>query len=324
MSTTPVLYQSSAPEAPSEEWWAATERTAARLAKVSWTPEAFRGKPADIMAAGLALATIGRDLTPMTLKLVYVVKGTVDFMVDLIVAQVHEHGHEIWVEESDEHHATVAGQRRGSSHIHRVTFTVEDAKRAGLVGKDVWKSYVKDMLVARAAKRCAKRVCPEALLAMPPPLQYAVTDSGRIKVANIVHELDPDDDGVVDGEIIEQGEDPGLTPDQMSGGAGEAKPGVADPKVDPAPSGPIAGDEPEGGDNGGAAVVEASTAPLPRLATGGIDWRHLAKLHEVSEGKLLLQARKFAAARGLEPPGELREITDEQLVADVVDWLGPA
>ncbi len=380
MSTTPVLYQSSAPVALTASRLDDIERIAHRLARVSWIPDVYKpvsaamAKPwlpeksveqaeAEIAAAGMYLASIGRDLTPMTLKLVYVVNGAVDCMYDLISAQVHAHGHELWVEEESHESATVAGKRQGNPRVHRVTFTYEDAVRGGLterwskkdgkkVAVETYAKWTRDMLVARAGKRCAKRVCPEALLAMPPPLQYAVTPTGRIQVASIVHEVDPDDDGVVDGEIIEEGESCSITADAVVGvashgrseamttGAGNVG-ATSSPHPagrDSAPTSPssggtapsadqIAGDEPEGGDNGeGVQVVDtSSTAPLPRLATGGIDWRELAKRHGVSEGKLLLQARKFAAARGLEQPGDLRDITDEQLEADLVDWLsGPA
>ncbi|MCA1572569.1 MAG: hypothetical protein LC798_20170 [Chloroflexi bacterium] len=202
MSTSPVLHQQSAPAALTESEWGDLERTANRLAAISWIPQAYQRKPADIMAAGLALSSIGRPLTPMTLKLVYIVNGTADFMVDLISAQVHEHGHEMWVVESTPEYATVAGQRRGSDRVHEATFTLEQAKAAGLAGKDNWKKWQQDMLVARAAKRVAKRVCPEAMLGMPPPLQFAYTESGRIQVAPIVPEVD-DDGVIVDGELVE-------------------------------------------------------------------------------------------------------------------------
>ncbi len=41
MSSTPVLYQSSTPEALSEDEWTALERTAKRLVRVSWIPAAY-------------------------------------------------------------------------------------------------------------------------------------------------------------------------------------------------------------------------------------------------------------------------------------------
>lgn len=353
MSTTPVLHQSSAPEALTEDQWTGLERTARRLARVSWIPAAYKPKTnspedialaeAEIAAAGAALWSIGRDLTPMTLKLVYVVNGTVDFMYDLISAQVHAHGHEIWVVDESPESATVAGQRRGSSRVHTVTYTMEDAVRAGLTerwdkrqGKKVptetYQKHPRDMLVARAGKRCAKRIAPEAMMTMPPPLNYAYTDAGRIQLVPIVHDDDQGDDDIVDGEIVEPGEDPGVVPEQMSGGGAGVSPVAAAASVparegalapEAPSSGPAATIEPERGrDNGGAQVVGGSTAPAPS-GPGPVDWPALARLHGVTVAGLLRKGREFAGARGLPLPGSIEEVTDEQVVADIMAWLGP-
>jgi hypothetical protein len=42
-----------------------------------------------------------------------------------------------------------------------VSFTMEDAKRAGLAGKDVWKKYPEDMCYSRCLSRGFRRYCPE-------------------------------------------------------------------------------------------------------------------------------------------------------------------
>lgn len=53
---------------------------------------------------------------------------------------------------------TKEGEPQGS-----VTFTLKDAARAGIVNKDVWKSYPKNMLFARAMTNGARWFCPDAL-----------------------------------------------------------------------------------------------------------------------------------------------------------------
>lgn len=356
MSTTPVLHQQAIePSQLTASRLDDIERIAHRLARVSWIPDVYKPVPAamakpwlpeksveqaeaEIAAAGMYLASIGRDLTPMTLKLVYVVNGAVDCMYDLISAQVHAHGHELWVEEESHESATVAGQRHGSSRVHRVTFTYEDAVRGGLterwskkdgkkVAVETYAKWTRDMLVARAGKRCAKRVAPEALLTMPPPMSYAYTDTGRVHLKPIVHE-DQDDD-IADAELVEpeQGEDPGMTPAQMSGGAGPSPvsrgEGVGSSRrPDTRPVSPDPTIEPEGGENVGTQVVGGSTAPLPRLATGPVDWREVRKQYNVTHADLLRKAQEFAKGRALPVPETLAEITDEQVEADLADWLG--
>lgn len=336
MSTTPVLHQSSMPEVLTEDQWIGLERTAKRLARVSWIPAAYKPCPpqgnkpgktieqaeAEIAAAGLALFSIGRDLTPMTLKLVYVVNGTVDFMFELISAQVHAHGHELWVVDESPISATVAGQRRGSSRVHTVTYTWDDAVRAGLtvrkdyktgqmVPTETYQKNPRDMLVARAGKRCAKRVAPEALLTMPPAMNYVHTDSGRIQLAEIIHD-DPQDDDITDAELVEHNAGPKIaTPPGASAvdGAEQTAASAGDRETVPNRS----------AHEGGAGEQFVGT-PVP--APGPVDWPALAKAHDVSPGKLLLVAREKAGARGLPLPGALEDITDEQLEADVRDWLG--
>jgi len=54
----------------------------------------------------------------------------------------------------------VKGRRPGEALEHEGEFSIEDAKRAGLAGKDNWKNYPKDMLFARATGRLLKVVCP--------------------------------------------------------------------------------------------------------------------------------------------------------------------
>lgn len=48
--------------------------------------------------------------------------------------------------------------------IGEVTYTLEDAKRAGLAGKDNWKKNPGDMLVARATTRAVRRFVPEIMV----------------------------------------------------------------------------------------------------------------------------------------------------------------
>jgi hypothetical protein len=55
-------------------------------------------------------------------------------------------------------------KRRGWSEAQIVTYTMEDAKTAGLwAGSDVWKKHPRDMLIARAITRAATRHFPDVL-----------------------------------------------------------------------------------------------------------------------------------------------------------------
>ena len=54
---------------------------------------------------------------------------------------------------------TATGETLGS-----VTYTIEDARTAGLAGKDNWKKNPEDMLVARATSRAVRRFCSDVLV----------------------------------------------------------------------------------------------------------------------------------------------------------------
>ena len=43
-------------------------------------------------------------------------------------------------------------------------FTIEEAKQAGLLGKDNWRKYPADMLYSRAMMRGARRFCPDVFM----------------------------------------------------------------------------------------------------------------------------------------------------------------
>lgn len=71
---------------------------------------------------------------------------------------------------------------RGSIAI-KFSFTIEDARRAGLLGKDVWKQYPRDMLFSRCMTTGLRKVCPDALMGIgytPEELGASVDQEGNV------------------------------------------------------------------------------------------------------------------------------------------------
>jgi hypothetical protein len=65
----------------------------------------------------------------------------------------------------------------------RIAFTITDAERAKLLGKDVWKQYPGAMLYSRAVSAGLRRVCPEALMGVsytPEELGANVNQEGNV------------------------------------------------------------------------------------------------------------------------------------------------
>jgi hypothetical protein len=88
---------------------------------------------------------------------------------------------------SDERICEIEFSRPGWANVAE-SFTLEQAQRAGLTGKDNWKKYPKDMLYSRALTRGIKRICPEvgAGIYDPDEVGATTTPSGEIVHAEVI------------------------------------------------------------------------------------------------------------------------------------------
>lgn len=96
----------------------------------------------------------------------YVVNGRIAAQTNIIAAQLRRHpDYDYEIVEIAPTGATVAILRRGvdgrMAEAGRASFTIDDAKRAGLTGKDNWKNYPEDLLFARALGRAQRRFAPD-------------------------------------------------------------------------------------------------------------------------------------------------------------------
>jgi hypothetical protein len=145
-----VYQQKTSLELAPEAWTLAT-----RIAGTEFVPAALRGKPEAVLAAILTGHELG--IPPMqSLAKIHVVDGRPAMAAELMRALILREGHEIWVEEATTTRCTIVGKRAGSTHESRVTWTLDDAKRAGLDGKKNWRTYPGDMLLARATSKLAR------------------------------------------------------------------------------------------------------------------------------------------------------------------------
>ncbi len=133
-------------------------------------PVALRGKPADV----LIILMTGRELglqVMQSLRGLNVIEGRVAMSADMMVAlavrkrDVCEFFRMI---ESTDKRATYEAKRVGSEPV-KISFTIEEAQRAGLTGKNNWKNYPPAMLRARAASALARVVFPDMFLGIYDP-----------------------------------------------------------------------------------------------------------------------------------------------------------
>ena len=141
---------------------------AEELASSSLVPKAYTGKPLDVLVAMQWGAEIG--LAPMqALQNIAVINGKPSVYGDAAMALVQASPHCEDIEEYFENEntpnptAVCVAKRRGRKPVV-AKFSVEDAKRAGLWGKQgPWQSYPKRMMQMRARGFALRDAFPDAL-----------------------------------------------------------------------------------------------------------------------------------------------------------------
>jgi len=81
-------------------------------------------------------------------------------------------------------------ERKDGVISFKYTFTIEDARRAGLLNKESWQKYTKELLVARAISGCARKVFPDVVGGL-----YTVEELGGEEVPELPIELIPEVEG---------------------------------------------------------------------------------------------------------------------------------
>ena len=126
--------------------------------------------------AAFLLATGGElGLSPMqSLRGIYVVNGTPVLSADLLVAIVRRSGLCDWwrVDESTAERCTITTQRKGEPTPASKTWTLADAKRAGVTGKQVWSQYPAAMLRHRCAADLVREQYPDVALGLYDPEEF--------------------------------------------------------------------------------------------------------------------------------------------------------
>lgn len=134
------------------------------IAGTELVPKAYRNNMPAIMACVLTGRALGLD-EMTSLRMIYVVDGKATLSAELMVMAVRRHGHSISGESSADQ-ATAKGRRADTGDEMSVTWTMEDAKRAGLQGKQNWVKYPQAMLWARAVSQLVRMLFPDALLGL--------------------------------------------------------------------------------------------------------------------------------------------------------------
>lgn len=144
------------------EVMAPAAKLAADIANTEFVPGPLRNKPAAVAACILTGHEVG--IGPMqALAKIHVVDGRPAMAAELMRALVLRDGHDIWVDELTTTRCKISGKRAGSEHTSTVTWTMDDAKRANLAGKNNWRRYPRAMLQARATAELCRLIFADCL-----------------------------------------------------------------------------------------------------------------------------------------------------------------
>lgn len=188
-----------------------TWRTLQAISSTEFVPAGLRGKPEAILACILTGRELG--LGPMeSLRMIDMIDGKPSPSSEWMLARVFDAGHVIYPEVQTAEACTIVAKRMNGDQVLaevRFTFTIEMAKRAGLAGKNNWKSYPEAMLYWRAVAQVCRQLFPDLLhgmkylpeelgseewVATPPqtPALAVVSDAEEAVPAEIIEQLEAD------------------------------------------------------------------------------------------------------------------------------------
>lgn len=201
------------------------------IAQTEFVPTSMRGNVPKVLACiakGRAMGIADMD----AIGGIDIIQGNARLSARLMVALVRKHGHSIQSLERTREKCVVRGRRRDTGDTEVAEWTMEDAKLAGLAGKDNWKKYPRQMLWARAVSELCGILFADCFSGSV----YTPEDFGGL-TADEVEDIDGDNDpaardssviDVSDTEIVE-----GL--DEAASGA-VTEPGTVDGEPGEAPA----------------------------------------------------------------------------------------
>jgi hypothetical protein len=164
-------------------------------------PKGLRNKPKAVYALMMYADDLG--ITALqALQSFYVIEGKISSSAEFMRSQVLKAGHILYPKEASATKVVVYGKRKDSEVEYTCEWTIEDAERAGLVGKDNWSNYPRAMLIARATAEVCRTIFPDVTAGMsytpeelltgyrePEVIEAEVTETPTPKSISEAHEL---------------------------------------------------------------------------------------------------------------------------------------
>ena len=178
-------------------------------------PKSYRGNDGAILLAMDWANKRGLDLiTALQSVSFFDGKPMIDATMQRALAR--QAGYRVIVSDASATSATVTVSEQGEV-IGSATFTIEEAKAAGLTSKNTWKNYAEDMLVARATTRAIRRFAADVMVGLSiedeivDDRKAGVPSHGAVQADPLSMEVDPVE--VDNGDSSAGPADTGSTPE---------------------------------------------------------------------------------------------------------------
>jgi len=128
------------------------------------TPHYAKMGPEGIFAVVETAKSLGIDPRQALGGGLYYVKGKVEMSARMMNSLIRAQKHSITRDpKSNDEICILHGRRADNGDTWTESFSMEDAKRAGLTNNSVWKNFSRDMLFARALSRLARQLFPDVI-----------------------------------------------------------------------------------------------------------------------------------------------------------------
>ena len=172
----------------------------------------------------MAAVLRGKELgfPPMSsLSSLHVVQGKVGLNYDAIVGLLSMNGYKVfWADSEDANKSATVTIEKGGEKLITVTYTIEDARRAELLGSSAWKKHPASMMRARAVSNAARAVAGdifcgcysqdelEEIRGSQQPQSLKTVKSGkeaaRLALGNVTSSDERDDDIVIEDKVEDE------------------------------------------------------------------------------------------------------------------------
>jgi len=160
------------------------------IAATEFVPAALRGNKHKVLAAVLTGRELG--LGPMqSLASIDVIDGKASLNAKTMLALIRQKGHQVRTVEAGNQRYTLKARRSEDRDDPEAwetfTYTAEEARQAGLIGKKNWERYRQDMLLARATTRMARMLFPDVIMGLE--TSEVMMDGGDMEAQVLTGEL---------------------------------------------------------------------------------------------------------------------------------------